>query len=70
MALTTKAAHRKDLTTGKAYMEHRHFATVATIIRSMPPDVYGPEQIAEIFANELASTNPKFKRERFLAACK
>lgn len=67
--LTSQAAHRKDLTTGLAEMQHRHFATVATIIREMPADVYGPEQVAEIFAARLRSTNPNFDRERFLRAC-
>lgn len=68
--LTTKSAHRKDITTGLAEMQHRHFATVATIIRGMPADVYGTEQVAEIFADRLAWTNPNFNRARFLAACK
>lgn len=68
--LTDKAAHRKDVTTGLADMQHRHFATVATIIREMPADVYGPEQVAEIFADRLASTNSNFNRDRFLRACR
>lgn len=37
MALKAKAAPRKDITTGIADMQHRHFATVATIIRELPP---------------------------------
>jgi len=69
MALKTKAAHRKDISTGIANMEHRHFATIATIIREMQPDVYGPEQVAEIFADRLCATNPNFDRARFLRAC-
>lgn len=43
--LTTASAARKDARTGKATMEHRHFA------------------------DELAGTNPRFDRKRFLAAC-
>lgn len=39
--LSEKTAHRKDLTTGLAPLQHRHFATIATIIREMPADVYG-----------------------------
>ncbi len=69
MALETKAAHRKDITTGIADMQHRHFATIATIIREMPADVYGTEQIAEIFADRLRATNSNFDRDRFLRAC-
>ena len=68
--LTEKSAHRKDITTGLADMQHRHFATVATIIREMPVDVYGPEQVAEIFADKLALTNRNFNRDRFLRACR
>ena len=68
--LTEKSAHRKDITTGLADMQHRHFATVATIIREMPVDVYGPEQVAEIFADKLARTNRNFNRDRFLRACR
>lgn len=69
MALTKDSAHRKDLTTGISEMQHRHFATIATIIREMKPDVYGPEQVAEEFADRLRSTNPNFDRRRFLLAC-
>lgn len=68
--LTDKAAHRKDITTGLADMQHRHFATIATIIREMPVDVYRSEQIAEIFADNLARTNYRFNRDRFLRACR
>jgi len=68
--LTKESAHRKDLTTGLADMQHRHFATVATIIREMPADVYGTDQVAEIFADRLGHTNPNFDRRRFLLACK
>lgn len=69
MALEKKAAHRKDIATGIADMQHRHFATIATIIREMPADVYGPEQVARIFEARLRNTNPNFDGDRFLRAC-
>lgn len=73
MALTTKAAHRKDV--GKiADMQHRHFATVATIIRTLATQhgadkAHTPEEIAAHFAHYLEQTNPRFDRGRFLRAC-
>jgi hypothetical protein len=72
MPLKTTSAHRKDITTGLAGMQHHHFATVATVIRGLqgsmsPGDV---ELVAEHFADKLRHTNPKFDRARFLAACK
>lgn len=66
MPLTKATAHRKDLTTGLAPMQHRHFATIATIIRDMPGR---KDVVAAIFADRLAATNPNFDRDRFLAAC-
>lgn len=67
--LTEKSALSKDKMTGKADMQHRHFATVAAIIRELPADVYGPKQVAELFADELSDTNHNFNRARFLRAC-
>lgn len=64
---TQERALRKDRTTGKATMEHRHFATIAAIIGTFDPE--DREHVANRFANELASTNPKFDRARFLRAC-
>jgi len=75
MALTTEAAARKDRTT-RTTLEHRHFATVAAIIRDMRGNLdlrfsQGEvDRVAEHFAAELRSTNPRFDRKRFLAACK
>lgn len=73
MALTEKAAHRKDV--GKvADMQHRHFATIATIISALdyagvdPVDVRAG--VAGHFADALARTNTRFDRERFLRACR
>lgn len=76
MALAYLAARRKDQRTGKSIMQHRHFATVAAIIKNMDK-VHNQEQgfidiredVAYHFAAELASTNPKFDRARFIAAC-
>lgn len=66
--LTAQNALSKDMTTGKSTMEHRHFATVATIIRGIP-DNKTRSMVALRFAIELETTNPRFDRRRFLAAC-
>lgn len=53
-------------------MQHRHFATVATIIKSLEdPSISKRDRhtLARHFADELAGTNPRFDRQRFLAAC-
>lgn len=72
MALTEKSAHRKDV--GKiAEMQHRHFATIATILaglRDMDLTAWQTETLHNQFADMLARTNPKFDRARFLRACK
>jgi hypothetical protein len=72
--LTQSAAHGKDR--GKlGDMQHRHFATVATIISALDCTGYDAEpealraDIAKQFALRLADTNPRFDRERFLRAC-
>lgn len=67
MALSTEAALRKDRL-GKSSMEHRHFATVAAIIHAIE-DEGERQRMAEHFADELRSTNPRFDRKRFIAAC-
>lgn len=74
--LTPESATRKDKTSGLGEMQHRHFATVAAIIRGMDKvhnQEHGfidiREDVAEHFANELARTNPRFDRARFLRAC-
>lgn len=75
MALETKAAHRKDLNAGIGPMEHRHFATIATILREMPETMNGRtvinlrDDMAEYFADRLRYSNPRFDRDRFLRAC-
>jgi len=74
MALTETAVTLKDIRTGKADMEHRHFATIAAIIRNcdkglIPCSTNATRQfMAELFADELADTNPKFNRARFIRA--
>lgn len=68
MALSTKAAANKDVRTGKSEMQHRHFATVAAILRMLPLDTQTQEKVARHFADELADCNPRFDRSRFLKA--
>lgn len=68
MALSTKAAASKDIRTGKSEMQHRHFATVAAILRMLPLDTLTQEKVARHFADELGDTNPRFDRTRFLKA--
>lgn len=72
MALTKDSAHRKDLNAGIGDMQHRHFATIATIIREMelPETEHCLRQIiATEFADRLRATNPRFDHRRFLLAC-
>lgn len=71
MALSPEAAARKDKTmpSGREVMQHRHFAVIADIISNLPHGAKIRRQVAEHFADELASTNPKFNRRRFLQAC-
>lgn len=78
MSLTPETAARKDRTQPSGNeMQHRHFATIAAIIRDMDFVHTGTqgfvdirEDVATHFANGLARTNPRFDRKRFLAACK
>lgn len=69
MTLTTESALRKDKRNAVSTMEHRHFATVAAILRDM--DIAGGQRSSVIrqFADALARTNLRFDRERFLRAC-
>lgn len=75
MALSTQAANRKDIRSDLCSMEHRHFAAIAAMLRNMPRGAFpadGPayETIVNHFANELRATNPRFDRQRFMAACR
>lgn len=62
-------ANRKDLNAKTAHFEHRHFATIASIIREMPNDYNGRLLVAEEFAKRLRATSTRFQESRFLAAC-
>lgn len=75
--LTPDAATHKDRTQPSGnQMQHRHFAEIARIIRDDFPcgatlgSAYDLSTIAEVFADALAHTNPRFDRARFLRACK
>lgn len=71
MALSTTAANRKDLNTGRdnsVTFQHRHFAKIAAIIADIPDAGYRAD-MAMHFADKLDATNPNFNRDRFLAAC-
>lgn len=60
-------AHRKDLNAKTASMEHRHFATIARIIRGIPDEDIR-YAVARKFAADLRPTNPRFSEDRFLRA--
>ena len=66
MPLSTESAARKDRTQPTApSFQHRHYAELARIIRE---ECMG-HAIAIKFADNLERTNPRFDRDRFLAAC-
>ena len=68
--LKSDAALRKDRTT-RATLEHRHFAEIARIIAVASfhhIDKANQRAMADMFAHELAGTNPRFDRARFLRA--
>lgn len=77
MPLTARSALSKDRMTARydnPAFQHRHFAMIAAIIRDMArvpgnEDWEGHAFVARHFATELASTNPRFDRDRFLRAC-
>lgn len=54
-------------------MQHRHFAFIAATIAGMPdhaPSLRAQKaSTAAAFASACARTNPKFDRDRFIAAC-
>ncbi len=59
-----------------ATMTRQHFQLIADVLRKTQEDNTPSgmtnelcSQIASTFANELAKTNPGFKRDRFLKAC-
>lgn len=68
MALSTKAAMRKDKYAKTPTMQHRHFAYIAqTIAKIHKPEAR--QLAAHEFAIAMMDTNPNFDRARFLAAC-
>lgn len=72
MPLTAESAARKDKTNaGHATFEHRHFASLADMLARLHS--VGNEKnrtwVCDYFAGELARTNPRFDRARFLKAC-
>ena len=76
MPLKPDAAARKDAKGANepATLQHRHFAVIAGILANLDRDSLGLTQgqhqnIAEDFADNLANTNPKFDRRRFMVAC-
>jgi hypothetical protein len=71
MTLKLSTAMRKDIAQPtSAKFEHRHFAEIARIIRTMPAITHADRAImTHGFALELAKTNPKFDVTRFRCAC-
>lgn len=49
-------------------LQHRHFAFIAATIADLPFNTR--EQTARAFSEACKRTNPRFDRERFLAACR
>jgi len=52
-------------------MQRRHFCFIAEVISKelWKLDSEARRQVAEVFADNLRSTNGQFKRQRFLEAC-
>jgi hypothetical protein len=67
--LTVQTAHRKDLRGKPKGFQHRHYAGVAAIIRTLQLNDAEREEAAHHFATELAAFNTNFNRDRFLSAC-
>lgn len=61
--------NKKDLRGGCADMQHRHFRTIAAIIRAYPGPYAERQHLAIHFAGHLALTNRNFDRQRFIDAC-
>jgi hypothetical protein len=70
MAMSAKAAHKKDLSSKPVTMTHQHFRFVAAVLRAqMTIAPITTQPVVMHFADALRSTNPNFDRARFLAAC-
>ncbi len=50
-------------------MTRKDYELIARLIRGDGLNALSREDLAEAFADELAHTNPRFDRERFIAAC-
>ena len=48
-------------------LQHRHFVLIAETIASLPLVDYAKAIVAEHFCRKLASTNPNFSADRFMA---
>lgn len=76
--LNDESALRKDRKSAGGFctMQHGHFAVVAGVIagfarpRGPVEDFDFRDNVAELFADAFAKTNPRFNRSRFLRACK
>jgi len=66
--LNPHAAARKDARFDITTLQHRHFAAIAGIIAAMVNDDER-RAAARHFVRCLANSNPRFNRERFIAAC-
>lgn len=81
--MTPQAQLTKDQRTarhrGGEAMQHRHLAFLAACIKDMPCAAIEADaaryssclrlELADYFAQQLAATNPRFDRMRFLRAC-
>lgn len=67
MPLSSQAQHRKDQIASPPTLQHRHFAFIAQTLWTAQYDPRG-QDVANIFADALAKTNPNFDRARFLRA--
>ena len=69
MPLTYKAALRKDKNQATdTVMQHRHMAFIASAIKHSGESKFDRQRWADIFAHELAQSNPRFDRARFFSA--
>ena len=69
-------ANRKDVNTALrgVHLEHRHFAFIAATLkaakRNAPAEAHQQWLgLVRTFADGCEDSNPRFKRDRFLAAC-
>jgi hypothetical protein len=67
--LTEDSALRKDLSTARhgVTLQHRHFSFIAAVIKDLPKAMR--IEVAQHFADACATSNGRFDRSRFFAAC-